>query len=484
MAQLSFSGGKTGGRLLVVSNRGACTLRQTPGGLAIIPAVSGLVSAVEPILRREGGIWVAWGGRCGQEPGHLLPLPEGESKYLFAEVVLSSEEIKGFYDGFSNSIMWPLCHGFLEKVQFEENYWQLYRQVNEKFARTVVKMSSHNDRVWVHDYHLTLLPALIRRQRPVLSISFFWHVPFPPVELFATLPWAGEILRGLLACDQIGFHTESYVRNFLQAVEEILRARVDYLNSTIHWGGRKIRVIAAPIGIDWREYLTLAAREEIKGKAEQIRLALQSDYVLLGVDRLDYTKGIPQRLQAFSHLLTNYPWLRGKVALLQVVVPSRVETAAYQSLRQEIEKLVGEINGLFTTDYQVPVRYLYRSLTRQELVAHYLAADLALVTPLRDGLNLVAKEYVASKARGTGGLLLSPFAGAALQLKGALLANPYHPREMAEQIKRGLEMPLPEQQQRLSSMMRIIREQDLEWWWQQVKGMSNNAEQPEVAAND
>jgi len=448
------------------------------------PAVSGLVSAVEPILKREGGIWVAWGGRCGQGPGHLFSLPEGEGSYHLAEVLLTTREIKGYYDGFANSILWPLAHGFLDRVHFEEDYWHSYIEVNNKFATEVLKYIHLADLIWIHDYHLTLLPALVRRQRPAATISYFWHIPFPAAEIFATLPWAEAILRGLLASDRIGFHTQGYVRNFLQAVEEILRARVDYLSSTVFWAGRKVQVFAAPIGIDWEEYAELAGRREIRERASRIRHHLQSEYILLGVDRLDYTKGIPQRLQAFRMLLDSYPELRGKVTLVQVAVPTREQTPAYRSLRQEVERLVGEINGLYTNDYQVPVRYLYRPLDQQELVAHYLAADLALVTPLRDGLNLVAKEYVAAKVRDRGVLLLSPFAGAARQLQGALLANPYHSRDMAEKIRYGMMMPLPEQHQRLYMLLRTIREQDLNWWWQQVKGRNGSACTAEAAVND
>lgn len=413
---------KWGGQLIVVSNRGSCTFKRTSRGFKAVPSVSGLVSAVEPVVMREGGMWIAWGGRFsrGHEvAGASLPMPEAGPGYVFHEILLTRQEVARFYEGFANGCLWPLCHSFVERVVFCERDWLGYQRVNEKFAEVLLGKAGPRDWVWVHDYHLALLPGLIRKRRPYSRLSLFWHVPFPPPELFAVLPWARELLRGMLGADLVGFHCESYVRNFLQAAAEIAGAKVDYAAGTASWAGRPVKVAAVPIGIDWREFERLARQREVVRKAAHIRKAAGGKYLLLGVDRLDYTKGVLERLNAIDWLLENYPRLRRELTFIQVAVPSRTGTLAYQSLRRKVEEAVGCINGKFTEDYHVPVRYLFRPLSKPDLAAHYLAADMALVTPLRDGLNLVAKEYVAANVNDVGVLLLSPFAGAAGQLGGS-----------------------------------------------------------------
>lgn len=458
------------GQLVVVSNRGACTFKETSHGIQATPSVSGLVTAVEPVITQEGGAWVAWGGRYGKEHetlGVSLPMPEKDPKYVLHEVLLTHEEVSLYYDGFSNGCLWPLCHNFIEKVSFSEEQWKAYSRVNQKYAEVVLKISSSHDFIWVHDYQLARVPGFIRRHRRWANISFFWHIPCPPAEIFAILPWAKEYISGMLDADLIGFHTKTYERNFLQAAKEIVGAEVDYLSGTVHWQGRKIKVIAVPIGINWREFERLACSDEVMEKAAQIRGASGGQYMLLGVDRLDYTKGILERLKAISWLLENYPAYRGKLTFIQIAVPSRTGTNTYQQLKRQIEETVGRINGAFTENYHVPVKYIFKPLLKKELVAHYLAADIALVTPVKDGLNLVAKEYVISNCRDIGVLLLSPFAGAASQLQDALLANPYDPREMASKIIFGLKMPIAEKKQRLAALNKIVKEQDIFWWWRQ-----------------
>ncbi|NPV27835.1 MAG: trehalose-6-phosphate synthase [Firmicutes bacterium] len=463
---------KSNGRLVVISNRGACTFKETPHGIQAIPSISGLVSAVEPVLNREGGAWIAWGGRYGQEEealGMSWPMPASGQEYVFHEVMLSPREVSLYYDGFANSCLWPLCHNFIEKTVFHEEQWQAYCKVNEKYARVVLKTTEPHDLIWIHDYHLALLPSLIRQHRPFAKISLFWHIPFPPAEIFAVMPWAKEYIFKMLEAELIGFHTRNYVQNFLQAVEEIVGTEVDYLNGTVYRADKKTKVVAVPIGINWREFDLLASSDEVIRKAARIRRTAGGNYLLVGVDRLDYTKGILERIKAIAWLLENYPHYRSKITFIQIVVPSRIDTRAYQELKRQIEETVGCINGAFTVDYHVPIKYVFQPLSKPELVAHYLAADMALVTPVKDGLNLVAKEYVAANANNLGVLLLSPFAGAASQLKDALFANPYNPREMATQILRGLEMPLSEKKRRLAALNRIIREQDIYWWWRQIQ---------------
>ncbi|ADG83509.1 alpha,alpha-trehalose-phosphate synthase (UDP-forming) [Thermincola potens] len=463
---------KSNGQLVIVSNRGACTFRETSQGVKGIPSVSGLVSALEPVVAREGGVWVAWGGRFGNEgdeTGISCPLPEGDPKYVFQEVMLAPREVDLYYNGFANSCLWPLCHNFIEKSVFEEQYWQAYCQVNEKYARVILRTTKPQDFIWIHDYHLAKVPSYIRRFRTRARISLFWHIPFPPAEIFAVMPWAKEYISDMLDAELVGFHTQNYAQNFLQAAEEIAGAKVDYVSGTIYRERKRTKVVALPIGINWREFESLAGSAEVMQRAAQIRRSVGGDYMLVGVDRLDYTKGILERLQALAWLFKNCPQYRGKVTFVQIAVPSRTDTYAYQELRRKIEETVGRINGAFTENYHVPVRYLFKSLSKEELVAHYLAADMALVTPVKDGLNLVAKEYVVTNANNTGVLLLSPFAGAAQQLKEALQANPFSPRETAEQIIAGLEMPDAEKKRRLKALNNVVRNQDIDWWWEQLR---------------
>ncbi|MCL6610961.1 MAG: trehalose-6-phosphate synthase [Peptococcaceae bacterium] len=463
---------KSGERLVAVSNRGACTFRETARGLVGVPSVSGLVSAIEPIITREGGAWIAWGGRYGKEDevlGGTWPMPETGSRYVFHEVMLTPREIGLYYNGFANGCLWPLCHSFIEKSVFNEEDWQAYRKVNEKYAEVVLKTTLPRDLIWVHDYHLALLPARIRRYRTNARISLFWHIPFPPAEIFAAMPWAREYISSMLDAELIGFHTRNYAHNFLQAAGEIAGAEVDYLTGTIYHGGRKTKAVSAPIGINWREFEALARSDEVVRKASQIRRAAGGDYLLVGVDRLDYTKGIPERLNAVAWLLENYPDYRDKITFIQITVPSRTSTGAYLDLKRQIEETVGRINGSYTENYHVPVKYIFKPLSKPELAAHYLAADMALVTPVKDGLNLVAKEYVATKANDAGVLLISHFAGAAAQLKEALVTNPYNPRETAAKIVQGLEMPRAEKKRRLDALNKIVREQDIYWWWRQLR---------------
>ena len=462
---------KINSSITVVSNRGAYTFKDSSQGIQAVPSVSGLVSAVEPLLRNEGGTWIAWGGRYGREDettGLLLPLPESDNMCVFQEVMLTEREAALFYDGFANSCLWPLCHNFIDKSVFREDFWQAYQRVNEKYAKVILNLHNPQPLIWVHDYHLALLPNYLRRHNPLMRISLFWHIPFPPAEIFTVMPWAEEILKGLLACEVVAFHIDKYVHNFLHSAAAI-GAQVDYLTGSVLWAGRIVKVLAAPIGIDWREFERISTDREVIRKAVQIRNNIGGEYLILGVDRLDYTKGIPERLQAVEWLLENYPEYRGKLTFVQIAVPSRIDVPAYASLKRQIEETVGRINGRFTENYNVPVRYLFKALPREELVANYLAADMALVTPLKDGLNLVAKEYVAVKSGGRGVLLLSPFAGAAEQLKQALMANPYNPGEVADQIAAGLRMPPAEKKYRMTMLSKTVKEQDVFWWWKKIR---------------
>lgn len=455
--------------LVVISNRGPYTVAMGPRGMSLQPSSGGLAAALAPLLSREGGVWVAWGGRCGQARDGLglsLCLPPGAAHYTMQEILLTPQEVTQYYDGFANSCLWPLCHGFIDKAQFRPAWWQAYRQVNEKYAAAVRRVAPATPAVWVHDYHLALLPAYLRRGWPAVPMAMFWHIPFPPAETFAILPWARELLQGMLACQLVGFHLPQYARNFLQAAAEIAGATVDYDAGTATYGGQVVKTVAVPVGIDWKKLHSLVRQPRVRQQAARIRRQAGGRYLLLGVDRLDYTKGITQRLQAVARLLTQHPAYRETLTFIQVAVPSRTAVPAYQQLRRQVEEMVSHVNGQFTINYRPPVRYRCRPLAAAELAAHYLAADMAVVTPLKDGLNLVAKEYVAANAEGDGVLLLSPFAGVARQLPQALLANPYDIQQTAQKIADGLKLPAVERRRRLQAMYRVVAEQDLVWWWQ------------------
>ncbi|MBE3586426.1 alpha,alpha-trehalose-phosphate synthase (UDP-forming) [Desulfofundulus thermocisternus] len=463
-----YSYGRSSAQLAVVSNRGAYTIQESHDRLVTRRTVGGLASAVEPVLHAQGGTWISWCGRIdnsGKDRGAKLCIPPGEPRYHLQEVFLSTEEHDNYYHGFCNACLWPLCHQMPERCSFKKVYWDAYRRVNQKFAR--ITMETRKEIYWVHDFHLALVPQLLRNMSGSATIAFFWHIPFPPPDIFQILPWGRQIIYGLLGSDLIAFHTTRYVQNFFDTVACYYPARIYPEQGLIRLHNRRILVQAIPVGINCHRFEQLAADPAVRARAEEIRRSLGAEKILLGIDRMDYTKGIPERIRAMAYFLEKHPEYCGRVTLLQIAVPSRNGIGEYGVLKQEVERLVGEINGRYDRTYgAVPVRYRYQSLDQAELVAHYLAADVLLVTALRDGLNLVAKEFAISRIDGKGVLVLSPFAGAAEELHGALLANPFEPAHLAAKIKMALEMPLQEQKNRLESLRRTIKNRDVRWWWQ------------------
>lgn len=457
--------------LVVVSNRAPYVFRQGPRGTEITRAVSGLVSALEPIMLELGGVWVGWCGRVAENSavGRPMGVPGDSPAYVVQEILLSGEDYRRYYHGFSNDCLWPLCHCFLEKCRFSHEDWESYIRVNERFAEAAAGVTGEGGLVWVHDYHLALVPKYLREAGWAGKLAFFWHIPFPPLEIFSTLPWRADILQGLLGSDLLAFHLPGYVENFLRAVERLLGLPVDYGRGIVEQKDRIVQLKALPIGINYREFLELARDAGVQERAREIRGSVQAQFIFLSVERLDYTKGIPEKLEAVEKFFERFSGYRDKVAFLQVAVPSRTEVNTYANLRRRVEEAVGRINGRFGENWKVPVRYSFKALDRRELVAHYLAADAALVTPLRDGLNLVAKEFVASRINGDGVLVISPFAGAAEQMAGALLANPYDSEDMALKIKAAVEMSPAEQQRRMRAMQKGIRQYDVQWW---LKGVT------------
>jgi alpha,alpha-trehalose-phosphate synthase [UDP-forming] len=430
-------------RLVVMSNRtpgAASGDRQRP--------VGGLVSALEPALQTLGGIWVGWSGRASE--ASPLTVDTG-ARPARASFDLSPTWCKRFYGGFCNRALWPLFHGFPERVQYSDADWTAYVEANAEFARHASSLVSHDGIVWAHDYHLLLAARELRRRGFRGRIGMFLHIPFPSPDLFDTLPWANQIITAMLAFDLVGFHTAQWAENFRMCARRSAR-------------GRALPAIAAlPIGIDQRTFEPDDAPEhpEVAG----LRTALGHRRMLLGVDRLDYAKGIPERLHAFEVLLETRPRWRGQICFVQISVPSREDVPEYAELRHRVEMLVGRINGRFGEANWVPVHYLYRSYDHGLLAQLYRAADVALVTPLRDGLNLVAKEFVAAQDPARPGVLvLSRFAGAAEELVDAVVTNPYHAEGLADDIHRSLEMSLAQRQDRHGKLLAALEGKTPQSW--------------------
>ena len=458
--------------LVVVSNRLPIVVAAGNDGRAQLkPGAGGLVTALRPVLRDRGGTWVGWPGASeAQAPGldEALGDSTGHSGYRLGPVWLSPEERDLFYCGFSNEVIWPLFHDSASRCNFDSRYWETYVTVNRKFAEATARYAGAGDFIWVHDYHLIDVARALRERFPDAHVAFFLHIPFPSLDLFLQLPWRFQLLRSLLEYDLIGFQTTRDRRNFMQCVRALLKdaevsARAPI--SSVSYAGREARTGVFPIGIDFNEFARSAAQPAVVRKMETLRSDETNRTILLGVDRLDYTKGIPNKLRAFRRLLEAHPELRGRVTLLQVVVPSRESIPDYHDFKGRLERLVGEINGEFTRSGWVPVHYIFRAFTRTNLLAYYRAADIALVTPLKDGMNLVAKEYCAANVSEDGVLILSEFAGAAAQLQaGALLVNPYDEEGVAEAIARAVWLPVPEREARMRKLRRTVRDANIYGW--------------------
>ncbi len=458
--------------LVVVSNRLPFVFqRDAGGGWHTQRGSGGLVSALLPVLRDRGGSWVGWPGTV--ETGHDLDTAVtaagGEVGFNLKGVMLDSREITNFYCGFSNEIIWPLFHDLQSLCNFDPPYWHTYKGVNRKYAETVLGASEPQDFIWVHDYHLMNVAAELRALGCRSRLAFFLHIPFPPPDIYVTLPWRSALLHALLQFDLLGFQTLRDRGNFIQCLRLLLndvsvQGKGQVVSAAI--GERTVRVGYFPISIDYNAFMRKAAAREVAERAQELHRLLPKRNLILGIDRLDYTKGITHRLQAFRAALERHPELRERISLIQVVVPSRVDIPQYHELKTRIEQLVGEINGSFVQPGGwVPVWYVYGSLSRTDLLAYYRAADIGLITPLKDGMNLVAKEYCACSIEEECVLILSEFAGAAAQLgKGALLVNPYDIEGVADTIFRAFTMSDAERRARMRRMRRSIRGTDIFWW--------------------
>ncbi|MFD1466953.1 bifunctional alpha,alpha-trehalose-phosphate synthase (UDP-forming)/trehalose-phosphatase [Hymenobacter caeli] len=449
-------------KTIIVSNRLPTKVQRTENGLTFQPSEGGLATGLGSIYRQDGNAWVGWPGLFLEDAAEEDFIAEALRTDSMAPVFLTEAEIQEYYEGFSNSTLWPTFHYFPQFATYEPAHWAAYVAVNEKFCRAVLALAGPEDTIWVHDYQLLLLPALLRRERPGCTIGFFLHIPFPSYELLRVLPWRAELLHGLLGADLIGFHTFGYMRHFLSAVSHLLGLPTQ--NGLIETPTRTVLVDAFPMGIDYERYAEAAASDAARAHERTYRQALGTGRVVLSIDRLDYTKGIAQRLLAFGQLLGRYPEWVGQVSLLMVVVPSRDQVPQYAALKQEIDELVGRLNAQYRTIDWNPIHYFYRSFPPDELAALYRLAEVALVTPMRDGMNLVAKEFVASKADGRGVLILSERAGAARELSDALVINPTDINGLAEALHQALVMPADEQAQRLDTMRALVKRYNVFSW--------------------
>ena len=463
-----------GGRLISVSNRLPVILsRGRDGRWQADPGSGGLISALVPVLQNRGGLWIGWPGVVEEEEGteqigEVLETTGRDSGYTLYPVHLSASEKEDYYYGFANEIVWPIFHDLQTLCNFAPQYWRSYCQVNRKFAQTIAQHYQVGDHIWIHDYHLMKVGEELEALGIKCATGFYLHIPFPALDIFLKLPWRMEILRALLRYDLIGFQTLRDRRNFAQCVNTLIPdAKISTRRQviTVEIGDRTVRLGDFPISIDFNEFATQAQQKEVIDLAQHFHENLPQRQVLLGLDRLDYTKGIPYRLDAFRSTLEHHPELRGKISLVQIVVPSREDIQEYSDLKTEIEQTVGQINGQFTQSGWIPVHYIFRGLERVELLAYYRTCEIALITPLKDGMNLVAKEYCACKVDDNGVLILSEFAGAAAQLQeGAILVNPYHIEAVAEAIYNATQISWDERRTRMRKLRQSIQKHDIFWW--------------------
>lgn len=443
----------------VVSNRLPFSAERRQGGLSLTRSPGGLVAALDPVLKRLGGIWVGWPGvpQADIDAARGLRIPQDEG-VCYRQVPLSAREVSQYYGSFSNRTLWPLFHFFVDRTTIDSATWRVYERVNERFAGAVAEDAKRGALVWVHDYHLLLVPYYLRRLVPDARIAFFLHIPFPPADVFRVLPWSRSLLRGMLASDLVGFQIQAYAQHFFSCVERLLGSEVDRVAGIVRGEGREVSVQVHPISVDARRIEELACKTPAPPRAQDRVLEV------LGVDRLDYTKGLQERLLAVERFLERYPTYHERMQFTQLVVPSREHVAEYGRLKREIDETVGRINGRFSEGEWVPIRYFVRSLPAEELAPLYRRADVALVTPLRDGMNLVAKEYVSAQIDDDGVLILSEMAGAAEELQEALVVNPFDIDAVAETLQRALSMPEDERRARMSALRDRVRSNDVHAW--------------------
>ncbi len=460
-------------KTIIISNRLPLQIKLEDNQLNVKPSVGGLATGLKSIHEEGDGIWIGWSGLTEEElTEDLTQEVEKElANAKCARVPLNQDDIDKFYFGFSNKTLWPLFHYFLEYTEFDSEQWEAYKKVNQKFADVVLEHIEDGDNVWVHDYQLLLLPKLIKDKKPNSTIGFFLHIPYPSYEIFRTFPWREELLHGMLGSDLLGFHTYDYERHFLSSVKRILRLDVQFNEVSYH--DRVVKVDSFPMGIDYNKFYDAANKQLNQSEDEKSELQKRLDdhiqagedtKMILSIDRMDYTKGIPNRIRAFEYFLNKYPQFKEKVRLIMLAVPSRSDVPQYQKLKRETDELVGRINGKFATVSWTPIWYFYRSMPFDNLIDLYTSSNVALITPIRDGMNLVAKEYIATRVNQDGVLVLSEMAGASKELNEALLINPNNFEQIADTLKFALEMPLEEQNKRMKILQKRLQRYSIEKW--------------------
>ncbi|AXT59493.1 bifunctional alpha,alpha-trehalose-phosphate synthase (UDP-forming)/trehalose-phosphatase [Aquimarina sp. AD10] len=457
-------------KTIIVSNRLPLQVSIKNNSLKIIPSVGGLATGMKSVHAEGNGIWIGWSGIPEEELDSALSKEVAQEiqKEKCVSVPLSVKDIEEYYEGFSNKALWPLFHYFMEYTEFKEQEWEAYKRVNQKFAEVILENIEDGDTVWVHDYQLLLLPQLIKDKKPNTTIGFFLHIPFPSYEIFRTFPWRKEILTGMIGADLLGFHTYDYERHFLSSVKRILRLEVNF--NQISYQDRLIMVDSFPMGIDYDKFYNAALEhsstpQENREFYQRLQEHTSEDKkLILSIDRMDYTKGIPNRIKAFEYFLDKFPEYKEKARLVMLAVPSRSNVPQYKKLKRETDELVGRINGKFATVSWTPIWYFYRALSFDDLIDLYISSDVALITPIRDGMNLVAKEYVATRTKSDGVLILSEMAGASKEMNEALLINPNSFEDFADNLKGALCMPLDEQQKRMKFLQKRLKRYNVEKW--------------------
>jgi trehalose 6-phosphate synthase/phosphatase len=451
-------------RILIVSNRLPIQISKKNSTFQIQPTTGGLATGVNSIHKLGNSLWIGWPGiylnqKQVDERKQIVDVLSNEK---YHPVFLTPYEIKGYYEGFSNNTIWPLFHYFNLYASYDRKNWETYQKVNQKFCDEIIKTYEPNDIVWIHDYQLMLLPQMVREHLPDAKIGYFHHIPFPSHEIFRLLPWREEILEGLLGANLVGFHTYDYVFHFLSCVRRIL-GNENYLGE-IQIGSRQTKVDIFPMGIDYKRFSDAGSNSLVQKEMAHTLRKIGKRKIILSFDRLDYTKGIPLRLEAFDALLERKPEYRGKVSFILVAVPSRINVSQYQTLKKQLDELVGRINGKYGTTDWTPVRYFSRFLPFETLVALYGIADVGLVTPLRDGMNLMAKEFIATKVNGLGALILSEMTGAAQELGEAIIVNPNDQEDVIAALETALVMPIDEQIKRNRIMQKRLSRYNVERW--------------------
>ena len=425
-------------------------------------SVGGLSTGLRGPHEQSDGLWIGWPGDIHSDDRSGFADVDRQLKALrTVPLSLDAREAELFYDRISNGVLWPLCHDRIDQLPLSIDGWDVYESVNARYADAVAEHYRRGDLVWVHDYHLFRVPALLRERVPDARVGFFLHVPFPNPEIFFTLPTRQRLVEGMMGADLIGFHTRRYHGHFRAALRRLFSLEAD-AEGIVTWKGRRVRLDVFPMGIDAADFARRASTREVNAKVIEYRDPRQR--LLVGIDRLDYTKGIPRRLLAVDRLLTVHPEWRERIRLIQVAVPSRDNVSAYRTIRREVDALIGSINGKFATPTWTPIHYIHQSVSRDVLLALYRAADVMLVTPVRDGMNLVAKEFAASRVDEDGVLVLSEFAGAAEQLTDALLVNPYDVHGTADAVHRALTMEGPERRRRMRALRVVVFEHDVHRW--------------------